>query len=153
MSSPDPLRPQDPAGTIDPEQSPGAHLGTGALLAVALGGALGTWLRAYLTADHSGTGIPWSVVVVNVAGSAALGLGLETVPVWRPGWTTFRPLFAAGVCGGLTTFSTLTAGTDVLAYRGHAGTALAYLGISLVVGLVAAAVGLRAGRLLAGANS
>ena len=148
MSLPGSTPPEDdPAGTLDPEQEPGTHFGVRTLAAVALGGALGTWLRAWLTVSHSATAIPWAVVAVNVGGSALLGLGLETVPRWRPGWRGFRPFFAAGICGGLTTFSTLTAGTDVLAYRGHAASAAVYLVASLALGLAGAAAGLRLGRL------
>lgn len=148
MSSAEAFRPEeDPAGTLDPEQEPGSHLGARALVAVGLGGALGTWLRAALTTGESPTSLPWSVVVVNLVGSVLLGLGLETVPRWRPSWTSFRPFFAAGICGGLTTFSTFTAGTDVLVYRHHAATAVFYLAVSLVLGLAGAATGLRLGRL------
>lgn len=137
----------DPAGTLDPEQEPGTRPRVAALVAVAIGGGLGTWLRAVLTVSRSTTSIPWAVLEVNVLGSALLGLGLETVPRWRPEWTGFRPFFAAGICGGLTTFSTLTAGIDLLAYHGRTGPAALYLVASLVLGLAAAAGGLVVGRL------
>lgn len=140
----------DPAGTLDPEQEPGTRPRPAALLAVAVGGALGTWLRAALTAGPTTTSVPWAVLGVNVLGSALLGLGLETVPRWRPQWKSFRPFFAAGICGGLTTFSTLTAGVDLLVYRDRVGPAALYLGCSLVLGLAAAAAGLGLGRLSAG---
>jgi fluoride exporter len=151
LSSDGGTRPEeDPAGTLDPEQEPGTRPRPAVLVAVALGGALGTWLRAVLTVSHSITAVPWAVLAVNVVGSALLGLGMESVPRWRPDWTSFRPFFAAGLCGGLTTFSTLTVGVDLLAYRSRVGPAAVYLGTSLVLGLAAAAAGLGLGRWVAG---
>jgi fluoride exporter len=136
---------------IDPEQEPGARPGPVALGAVAVGGAFGTWVRALATLRHpaAADAIPWAVLWVNLVGSAALGLGLETMDAWLPGWHSFRALFAAGICGGLTTFSTLTVGADLLAYHGHSGTALAYLALSVLLGLLAAGGGVVLGRAVA----
>ncbi|GAA1893338.1 fluoride efflux transporter FluC [Lapillicoccus jejuensis] len=111
---------------------------------VALGGvvgSLGRWGVALglPTAHH---GLPWATLLVNVSGSLALGLLLGLLgrlPRAHPLW---RPALGTGVLGGWTTFSTLTSETrDLL---GHApGVALAYVALSLLLGLAAALAGLR----------
>ena len=53
-----------------------------------------------------------------------------------------RPLVGVGFCGGLTTFSTWMVESVLLARDGDTPTAVAYLGVSLVLGLVAVVVGM-----------
>jgi len=60
----------------------------------------------------------------------------------------YRPLLIIGFCGGFTTFSTLSA--DLVNYlrSGELLTALAYLSLSLIGGVLLAYLGLRWGRTL-----
>jgi fluoride exporter len=93
-----------------------------ALLAVALGGALGALLRwAIGELAHDGSGFPWTTFAINVSGTFLLALlpALRAVRE-RP----VLPLFlGTGVLGGFTTLSTyaeqgrnlLAAGDIVLA--------------------------------------
>jgi len=110
-----------------------------ALLVVA-GALVGAPLR--LLADRvavarRGHGSVLGTLVVNVVGSAALGvlLGLRGVP------PAVVALVGTGFCGTLTTFSTF--GYDIvrLVEKGVVGRALAYLSVSLVLGLGTAAAG------------
>ena len=116
------------------------------LLLVGLGGALGSMARyavAVLMLQHASTRFPWGTLAVNVLGCLAAGLlaGLSE----RHGWidAEVRAFLFAGVLGGFTTFSAF--GLDALALlrRGETGAALAYAAASVVLGLMAAWVGMR----------
>jgi CrcB protein len=107
---------------------------------VALGALVGAPLR--LLADRvavarRGPGSVLGTLVVNVVGSAVLGvlLGLRDVS------PTVLALVGTGFCGTLTTFSTF--GYDVvrLVEERAVGRAAAYLAASLVLGLGTAAAG------------
>jgi CrcB protein len=114
------------------------------LLAVALGGALGTVARYELAlAEPVGSGrFPWATFVVNVVGSLVLGVALAALVDPSPAAQVLRPFVGVGFCGGLTTFSTWMVESMLLIRDGNAAIALGYLVISLAAGLavVAAAV-------------
>ncbi|MBC7431581.1 MAG: CrcB family protein [Rubritepida sp.] len=67
---------------------------------VAAGGALGSVLRYWVQLALNAAWFPWGTMMVNVAGSAAIGV-LAGLGVAGPG----RLLFVTGVLGGFTTFS------------------------------------------------
>jgi CrcB protein len=117
-----------------------------ALLLVGLGGALGSMARyavATLMLHDASTRFPFGTLVVNVLGCLVAGLlaGLSE----RHGAidADARAFLFAGVLGGFTTFSAF--GLDALALmrRGETGAALAYALGSVVLGVVAAWVGMR----------
>ncbi len=116
------------------------------LLAVLLGGALGSALR--LTIDlalpHPADGFPVGTLLINLAGSFALGMLVARV------WPTARPWLRAGLGPGLlgsfTTFSAIALSVVQLATLGSGLLALAYLAATLAGGLGAAALGIRIGR-------
>jgi CrcB protein len=104
------------------------------LMLVLLGGAFGAVAR-YLVGDAlRGRSLPWGTFLVNVAGSALLGL-LAGFGTGLPGWV--GSLVGVGFCGALTTYSTLALETVQLT-RTYA---LINVGLTLAVGLSAAAVG------------
>lgn len=112
------------------------------VVAVALGGALGTLLRLVLTSGSSG-GAEWDprISVVNVAGAFLLGM-LARLPV-RP---RLRSLLGPGFLGAFTSFSALS----IALVDGSAATAVALgLAVSLGLGVVAAALGYWLGGLVA----
>jgi CrcB protein len=118
-----------------------------ALLAVLCGGLIGSSARVAvgrLIPVGSG-GFPMSVLVVNLLGSFLLGVYLarREMSTAHPGWVRF---WAVGVIGSFTTFSTFTVDLMRLVELGHPLTAAAYLGASVVGGLLLAIVGLRLGR-------
>lgn len=115
------------------------------LLAVFVGGCVGGAAR---WAVSSGTGdVPWVLVAVNAAGAFVLAL-LLVVLLERGGAAWLRPLLGTGFCGALTTFSGIVVPGDELVRDGRAGTAAAYVLVSLGVGLLAAYGGLVLGRSL-----
>ena len=97
---------------------------------IAMGGVAGAGTRwAALTLGPSTT-FPWSVLIVNLAGCAILG-----VLVGRGVHHNARLLIGTGFCGGLTTFSTFTVEAAQLMRADHLGIAAAYLAASVVGGL------------------
>lgn len=119
------------------------------LLYVAVGGAIGSagrylvglWLRDI-------PGIPWETFAVNVAGSLALGF-LAGVFAGSPDTdVALRTGLTVGVLGGFTTFSTFALESVEIIGDGRIGEALFNLVGSVVIGLIAAVVGLVVGRAL-----
>lgn len=113
---------------------------------VAVGGAGGALVRDALGRawPASVTGFPTATLLVNVSGCLLLGLLLGVLTQRSaPGWV--RPLLGPGVLGGYTTFSTFAVESDRLVAVDRVGLALAYLIASVVLGIAAAAVGLRLG--------
>jgi CrcB protein len=108
------------------------------LLLVLFGGAVGAPTR-YLTdvavQRLHRSSFPWGTWTVNVVGSFVLGV----VAAGAASWT--ETLVGTGFCGALTTFSTFGYETVRLSEEGETATAAANVAGSLVVGLVAAALG------------
>ncbi len=109
------------------------------LLAIALGGALGALGRHFvgsLMLHWLGAGFPWGTLVVNVAGSFAMGALVETMAlVWSPS-QELRALLTVGFLGAFTTFSTFSLDFYVVLQRGEIGLASIYLlaSVSLSIG-------------------
>ena len=117
---------------------------------VALGGAVGSGLRyaVSLALPAEQDGWPWATFAVNLVGAFALGWLLEAIAVRGPETVRLRRLrlFAGtGVLGGFTTYSALALDVETLLSGGQWHTALAYGGTTLVLGLVAALLGVLAG--------
>lgn len=109
------------------------------LLAVALGGALGSVLRWALgEAIPDGPGFPWTSFAINVSGSLALALVLGSA--LRRERTLLVLFLAPGVLGGFTTLSAYAEQGRSLLAAGEPVTALAYLLGTLVVAVGAVAV-------------
>lgn len=118
---------------------------TGLLIAFAGGaGAAARYLvdsalRARLGPNRSAA---WPILIVNVTGSALLGLITGASLALGPDWTS---VLGAGLCGGYTTFSTASLETVQLA-RGSRRAGLGHALGSLVAAVVAAALGMALGR-------
>jgi CrcB protein len=114
------------------------------LAAVALGGGIGASARfelAEIFAAPTPPAFPTLTLAINVAGAFLLGgLMALIVDLWPP--TRYvRPLVGIGILGGFTTFSTFVVEGDRLIEAGQTGLALAYVIVSLLLGLVAVALG------------
>jgi CrcB protein len=116
------------------------------LLAVFVGGAAGGLARWGLS-DWLGAGAhagawPWGTFVANVAGALLLGAVAASL-MHHPDRRHLRAgdLLGPGLCGALTTFSTLQVEVVRLADDGHVGTAVGYLVATVAAGLAAVRIG------------
>lgn len=121
-------------------------------LVVGFGGFIGANLRYWLGGliqARSGGVFPLGTLVVNVSGSFVLGalLALALRENWSPGWRLF---LGVGVLGGYTTFSTFTHETLGLLSDGSHRWALLYVLGNVVLGVLAAWLGVVAARAIAG---
>jgi CrcB protein len=122
-----------------------------AWFAVAAGGLAGTELRyglGLLFPEHPGS-LPWTTLAINVGGSFVLAL-LTTLWIARPR-TSFwiRAGIGPGILGSFTTFSAVVFALDRQIRDGQHSLWILYLGLSLILGLGAAAAGWKAGKAVA----
>ena len=117
-----------------------------AYLWVAIGGALGSMARYGMSgfiAALTGSTFPYGTLVVNVTGAMLIGFlatlsGPESryfIPV------SGRLFMMTGICGGYTTFSTFSLESANLMRDGEWAAALANVGFSVILCLVAIWVG------------
>ncbi|HTU36610.1 MAG TPA: CrcB family protein [Acidimicrobiales bacterium] len=118
--------------------------------ALAVGGSIGAVSRyAISLALPTVTGrFPWGTFVINVSGSFVLGFLLITLIEQFPLGRLARPVIGTGIIGAYTTFSTFMTEAVLLVRAGDPALALAYLGASLVVGLVAVSAGMLGARVV-----
>lgn len=112
------------------------------LAAVALGGAIGSALRYLLglALPRAGIAIPWGTLLINVAGSFALGWLLRALPASSAS-PALRLALTVGLCGGFTTFSAFSAETLALLESGATARALLYVAASVLLSVTAAWAG------------
>ncbi|WP_051377033.1 fluoride efflux transporter FluC [Rhodoglobus vestalii] len=107
--------------------------------AILIAGAAGAILR-YLTSQvfASSPRFPWAVLIVNGVGSGLAGTlaGLAHIGSIDP---NLEIILLTGLCGSLTTFSTLSVETIQLATLKRVRTAVLSVGANLLVGIGAAA--------------
>jgi CrcB protein len=113
------------------------------ILAVFVGGALGTALRLGLDATlvHRDDQFPWSTLLINVVGSLVLAILVSRLWPVVPAWV--RAGIGPGLVGGFTTFSAVMVSMVTLAASNQILLALGYLVATLVLGFGAAALGFR----------
>ena len=109
------------------------------LAAVFVGGAIGTLARAglaTLAASEPGRW-PWPTFIVNILGAFLLGYFTTRLLERLPVSSYRRPLLGTGVCGGLTTFSTMQVETVTMLEHGNRALAAGYTAASIAAGLLA----------------
>jgi len=109
------------------------------LVAVFVGGALGTLARAAfetVAAPEPGHW-PWPTFIVNIVGAFLLGYFTTRLLERLPVSSYRRPLLGTGVCGGLTTFSTMQVEIIKMLEQQRYGLAVGYTAASIVAGLLA----------------
>lgn len=126
------------------------HLQGRLLGLVFLGGAAGTLARwaVGLAVPHA-AGLPLGTVAVNVVGAFLLGALLEHLAGRGPDVSRRRALrvtLGTGFCGGFTTYSAFANDSDALLQAGLVGHALAYALGTVLLGLVAATLGIAVAR-------
>jgi fluoride exporter len=122
-------------------------------LLISLGGAIGTLAR-YLTALAAarvlGIDFPWGTLIVNLVGSFLIGLvqalALDALVLSQDA----RLFLAAGVMGGLTTYSAFSYESVKLAEIGAWPQAILYVAVTTIACLALCYLGMGAGRVLAG---
>lgn len=116
------------------------------LVLVMCGGALGAagrfWLGGALL-RRLGEGVPWGTLAANLIGSFAIGFLAVWLEGRGPQALYWRAFLIVGLLGGLTTYSSLMLECLLLARSPRAAMALAYLGTTLVAGLLLVWLGAR----------
>lgn len=115
---------------------------------VFVGGVVGTWVRAELSTAFpvQGSGWPWITFWINLSGALLLGclIGLLSRAGDDSGWRRRTRLgLGTGVLGGYTTYSTFAVEVVERQRDSLALLATGYALSSVVVGVLAAAIGLR----------
>jgi len=119
------------------------------LLLIGLGGfagAISRYLVDGFVADRTAGAFPWGTLAVNLSGSFVLGLLFAMTAERAILPADIRGPVMIGFIGAYTTFSTFMLESWVLIENGSYASAVANLGGSLLLGLVAVVAGLTVGR-------
>ena len=111
-------------------------------------GAVARFLVAELAARLWSGRLPIATLVINVSGAFALGLLLTAGGPANTALFTLRVVLGTGFLGGYTTFSTFAHEAHTLQRQGRARHATLYTSLSLLLGVVSAALGIALGGLL-----
>ncbi len=106
---------------------------------VGIGGAIGSMLRYWISTGIQGkflSAFPFGTLCVNISGCFLIGViyALAIRNNISPEWRFF---LATGICGGYTTFSAFSYESLALLRGGELFYAAAYIGGSVVLGLLA----------------
>jgi CrcB protein len=109
------------------------------LAAIFAGGVVGALARAGLAEalPHDATEWPWATFAVNVLGAFLLGYFATRLQERLPLSAYRRPFLGTGVCGALTTFSTMQVELLRMVDHGRCGLALGYGAASIAAGFAA----------------
>jgi CrcB protein len=112
------------------------------LLAIFAGGCLGAVVRVLVARAVGGgaPGWPWATFAVNVGGAFLLGYFATRLQERLPLSAYRRPLLGTGLCGALTTFSTLQVELLKMLDAGRYGLAVGYAAASIAAGFAALTV-------------
>jgi fluoride exporter len=136
---------------LDEPALPVLGLSTATLLAIFVGGGIGTVAR-YLIEAHQPLApgaFPWPTLLINLSGSLIVGVLVPISEHVANRAPLVRPLLIVGFLGGWTTYSTLAIESSLLAKDGDVGSSLAYLGATVFGGLALVVVGNALGRRMA----
>jgi CrcB protein len=107
--------------------------------AIFTGGALGTLMRAALAEvfPHPATAWPWPTFAVNIVAAFLLGYFVTRLQERLPLSSYRRPLLGTGLCGGLSTFSTMQVEILTMLDAHDWSLAIGYTAASVVAGYAA----------------
>jgi len=113
------------------------------LAAIYVGGVLGALARVALAqvTPHGLGGWPWGTFAANMAGALLLGYFVARLRD-HPEDSLAHPFLTTGVCGTLTTFSTLQLELFEMVDGGHLGLAATYVAATLAVGYLCVRAGI-----------
>lgn len=119
--------------------APAPHIDRQELAAIFAGGFVGALARTALTkALVAPVGSwPWATFVVNMTAALALGYFVTRLQERLPPYTYRRSFLATGICGALSTFSTMMVELLKMIDAGDWALACAYGATSVVGGLAA----------------
>lgn len=111
--------------------------------AIYVGGVLGALARVGLSqaAPHGAGSWPWATFAVNMAGALLLGYFVARLRD-HPEDSLAHPFLTTGVCGTLTTFSTLQLELFEMVEGDYLGLAAAYVIATLAVGFLFVRLGI-----------
>ncbi len=112
------------------------------MAAVFAGGVVGAIARALLVEalPHDAGEWPWATFIVNVAGAFLLGWAITRLDERLPLSAYKRPFLGTGLCGALTTFSTMQVELLRMLDGRHFALAFAYALASIALGFLAVLV-------------
>jgi CrcB protein len=112
------------------------------IAAIFAGGAVGSLLRAGLSVAFPlpAAEWPWPTFAVNIVGAFLLGYFTTRLQERLPLSSYRRPALGTGLCGGLTTFSTMQVEIVKMIDGHHFALALGYAAASLAAGYAAVQV-------------
>ncbi|PWR19883.1 fluoride efflux transporter CrcB [Zavarzinia compransoris] len=103
---------------------------------VFIGSGIGGMLRhcmGRLSLQVLGPGFPYGTLLINIAGSAAMGLVVGMFARSPPPGQSLQLFLTTGIIGGFTTFSAFSLDSVNLWARGQAAAAIAYALASVIV--------------------
>jgi CrcB protein len=118
------------------------HVDRRALAAIFSGGFIGAVARAELAEalPHTASQWPWATFIVNIVGAFALGYFTTRLQERLPLSSYRRPFLGTGICGALTTFSTMQLEVLTMLDGNYTTLAVAYAGASVSGGFLAVAI-------------
>jgi len=116
----------------------------GIVAAVAMGGALGSVARYFVSTVQSPTwtGFPYGIFIVNVSGGFIMGLLTELLALKFSVSPEIRAFLTTGILGGYTTFSTFSLESALLIERQAYVSATLYVVGSAILSIAALFCGL-----------
>jgi CrcB protein len=132
---------------------PRLGLSVAVILAILIGGGLGTVARFLLdtTFVESSHQFPTVTLLINLSGSFAIGLLAPVAERLTPRLPLIRPFVVVGLLGGWTTYSALAVTSITLLQDNRAAMSLLYLLATFVGGTALVVLGNLAGRRLVSA--
>jgi len=123
------------------------------VFAIIIGGGIGATLRYVLGlnfAPPTPPDFPWVTFVINMVGAFALGAVMTLLAAHRLPGPWGKPFLSTGLIGGFTTWSHFIVEADQLIGARRSGFGIIYLVLSIVGGVIAAALGARLAELRVG---
>ncbi len=111
-------------------------------------GAVSRYLLSRFIAERGSSQFPFGTLIINLTGAFLIGV-LFALVGHKIISTSEQTILATGFLGGYTTFSTMSWESIQLARSGRTISSMLYLGGSLALGLVCAALGLLVGNWVA----
>lgn len=107
--------------------------------AIVAGGAVGAVVRVWLALHIAGGAPdwPWATFAINIAGAFLLGYFVTYLQERQPLSAYRRPLLGTGLCGALTTFSTMQVELLKMLDAHRYGLAAGYAAASITLGFAA----------------